>query len=86
MSHYVGAAWKVADADAKVFSVAFYEQLLGAARATMGQALTHARNAVWDSHPDVPLERRGTTWAAYQHYGDPGDQIVVDQEGGTDGS
>jgi hypothetical protein len=86
VSHYVGAAWKVADADAKVFSVTFYKQLLGAARATMGEALTQARNAVWESHPDVPIERRGTTWAAYQHYGDPGDRIVVDQKGGRGGS
>ena len=80
-ANYVGAAWMVADDDAALFSTTFYEHLLGPERDTIGDAITKARNAVWEDHPEEP----GTTWAAYQHYGDPTDQLLVDEHGGGGG-
>lgn len=74
-ANYLGAAWMVADEEATLFSTTFYDHLL-AKRDTIGDAITNARNAVWKKHPD------GTTWAAYQHYGDPTDQLLVDERGG----
>ncbi|MDQ6947580.1 MAG: CHAT domain-containing protein [Actinomycetota bacterium] len=86
VANYVGAAWKVADGDAAVFSTSFYEHLLGK-RDTLGDALTAARNDVWDHHPGAGgPDDRGTTWAAYQHYGDPTDRLLVDEDGGDGGS
>ena len=87
VTNYVGAAWKVSDADARLFSTTLYTQLLGPTQATLGDALTAARRAVWEAHadPEGP-EDRGTTWAAYQHYGDPTDQLVVEEKVDDDGS
>ena len=85
VTNYVGAAWKVSDADAELFSITFYRQLLGTTRASMGDALTAARSAVWDSHGGTDPPERGTTWAAYQHYGDPTETLVVEQRGPTVG-
>lgn len=75
-ANYVGAAWMVADEDATLFSTTFYQHLLGE-RDAIGDAITKARNAVWKESP------KGTTWAAYQHYGDPTDQLLVDERGGN---
>ncbi|HET9443701.1 MAG TPA: CHAT domain-containing protein [Acidimicrobiales bacterium] len=79
VAHYVGAAWPVADDDARLFATTLYERLLGPARADLGEAMTAARSEVWDSHAGAP-EERGTTWAAYQHYGDPTDHILAVDE------
>jgi hypothetical protein len=80
-TNYIGAAWAVDDEDAVLLSTTFYELLLGEG-ATVGEALLAARNAVWKRHagadPPTPV---GTTWAAYQHYGDPNDRALAAADG-----
>ncbi|HKQ60761.1 MAG TPA: CHAT domain-containing protein, partial [Candidatus Polarisedimenticolaceae bacterium] len=64
--NYVGTAWEVSDEGAILFAEVVYGQLLGAARATLGQALLEARLAL-----AAKDEAYGALWLAYQHYGDP---------------
>jgi hypothetical protein len=80
VGHFVGASWRVPDGNARDFAVHFYEQLLGegeAPRENVGQALLAARREQWlssRSGPQATPEQRNA-WAAYQHYGDPGDGL-----------
>ena len=60
----IAAGWPVDDRAARVFATNFYEKLLGGS--TFIDAVHAARRAAWDA------DRSGTTWAAYQCYGDPG--------------
>lgn len=78
VSNYIGAAWPVADDDAVRFSKELYLRLLGPSADTIGEAVTAARRAVWDGHDG--LGDRGTTWMAYQHYGDPSDRVRQHEE------
>jgi hypothetical protein len=80
VGHFVGASWRVPDGNAREFAVRFYERLLGegeAARENVGQALLGARREQWTSSrrrlQATPEQRNA--WAAYQHYGDPGDGL-----------
>lgn len=73
VSNYVGAAWPVDDGDAERFSKTLYDHLLGRSPDTIGEAVTAARRAVWEGRDG--LGDRGTTWMAYQHYGDPSDRV-----------
>jgi hypothetical protein len=57
----VAAGWPIADAAAKTFAVTFYTDML--AGRTFGDAVGHARRRT--------AGYGGTTWAAYQCYGDP---------------
>jgi len=80
VGHFIGASWRVPDGNAREFAVRFYERLLGegeAARENVGQALLEARREQWTSsrsRPQATPEQRNA-WAAYQHYGDPGDGL-----------
>jgi CHAT domain-containing protein len=80
VGHFVGASWRVPDGSAREFAVRFYERLLGegqVARENVGQALLEARHEQWTtsrSRPQATPEQRNA-WAAYQHYGDPGDGL-----------
>jgi hypothetical protein len=80
VGHFIGASWRVPDGNAREFAVRFYERLLGegeAARENVGQALLGARREQWTSshsRPQATPEQRNA-WAAYQHYGDPGDGL-----------
>jgi hypothetical protein len=80
VGHFIGASWRVPDGNAREFAVRFYERLLGegeAARENVGQALLGARREQWTSshsRPQATPEQR-SAWAAYQHYGDPGDGL-----------
>jgi hypothetical protein len=80
VGHFIGASWRVPDGSAREFAVRFYERLLGegeAARENVGQALLEARREQWTSsrrRPQATPEQRNA-WAAYQHYGDPGDGL-----------
>ena len=57
----VAAGWAVDDDAARVFAGRFYDSLLLSRRFI--DAVADARHATW--------KRGGTTWAAYQCYGDP---------------
>jgi CHAT domain-containing protein len=60
----VAAGWAVNDDEAMAFARSFYAALLDGR--PFGDAVREARRAAWNP------ERPGTTWAAYQCYGDPG--------------
>ena len=61
----VVAGWAVNDRTARIFALAFYEQLFQQKRA-FGDAIFQARQRVWKEAPaDI-------TWGAFQAYGDPG--------------
>jgi hypothetical protein len=57
----------VGDEQAVAFAVTFYERLV--AGAPMRDAMQAARRRVFES-------AAGSTWGAYQHYGDPDDVLV----------
>jgi len=65
--NYVGSGWPVDDEQAGTFAAAFYERLF--AGEAMREALQAARQKIFD-------ESLGSTWGAYQHYGDPEDVLV----------
>lgn len=65
--NYVGSGWPVDDEQAGTFAAAFYERLF--AGDTMREALKEARQRIF-------AEMLGSTWGAYQHYGDPDDVLI----------
>jgi hypothetical protein len=72
VSDYIGAAWEVPSAPAKLFATEFYTALLsGGPSSTIGAAVQRARKALHDQR-----KKLGGAWAAYQHYGDPTRVIV----------
>ena len=85
VGHFVGASWRIPDDMARTFAVSVYRHLLGegqVGRDTLGRALLQARREQWKAVPREPgappgqwsAEQRNA-WAAYQHYGDPGDGL-----------
>jgi hypothetical protein len=64
--NYLGTGWTVDDDQALRFAKAFYRQLLR--NAPLAEAVSTARKAVFD-------EQTGSTWGAYQFYGDPNDRL-----------
>jgi hypothetical protein len=72
IQNYIGAGWAVDDGQALDLAVAFYRHALGVGTkgnriytsppATLGRALAKARRLLLN-------QGGGTTWAAYQHYG-----------------
>ena len=71
VSDYVGTAWEVPSKPAVRFASLFYKGLLRGAGGkgaplTYGEALRVARRGLYDNAKSF-----GTTWGAYQHYGDP---------------
>ncbi|APW38026.1 hypothetical protein RD110_13165 [Rhodoferax koreense] len=60
----IAAGWAVEDGPAEIFATTFYEVLLRGERFI--DAVAAARSAAWRANP------QGSTWAAYQCYGDPG--------------
>jgi hypothetical protein len=65
--NYVGSGWPVDDEQAGTFAAAFYERLF--AGDTMREALKEARQRIF-------AQMLGSTWGAYQHYGDPEDVLI----------
>jgi len=65
--NFVGTGWPVDDEQAVAFAVTFYERLVEGA--PMRDAMQAARRRVFES-------AAGSTWGAYQHYGDPDDVLV----------
>ena len=60
----VAAGWEVRDDAARTFAETFFQHLVGRGR-SFGEALSMARAAAFEQHPDC------NTWGAYQAYGDP---------------
>lgn len=58
---YVGTLWELQDAGSATFAASFYRALVGGA--TLGKAMTAARDAAFGAYP--------FTWANYVVYGDP---------------
>ena len=81
--HYIGASWVLPDDLAEQFATTFYGHLLGLdgrVQETIGRSLCAARRELFDRRgPDAAssLPERWSAWAAYQHYGDPGDLMTT---------
>ncbi len=58
IQNYIGTGWPVADDPAVTFAATFYEEALTGK--TLGEALSTARGEIL---------HEGSTWGAYQHYG-----------------
>ncbi len=65
--NYLGSGWPVNDTQASTFAAEFYRQVLD--EATLGKAMQEARRKIFD-------ESLGSTWGAYQLYGNPRDVLV----------
>jgi hypothetical protein len=66
IQNYIGAGWPVEDIPAVEFASVFYQNAL--AGETLGDSLAAARNAI---------KRQGSTWGAYQHYGQVNARLVI---------
>jgi CHAT domain-containing protein len=67
VQNYLGTGWTVDDAQAAKFAKIFYKALFE--NESLGDAVASARAAIFD-------EPIGSTWGAYQLYGDPSDALV----------
>ncbi|HKO44835.1 MAG TPA: CHAT domain-containing protein [Pyrinomonadaceae bacterium] len=65
IQNYIGTGWQVGDGDALQFAQTFYEEALKGR--LLGDALASARQEIFDS---------GSTWGAYQHYGQSNARII----------
>lgn len=74
----VAAGWAVDDSAAVTFASTFYGEMLER-RATFGDAVRSARDAVFRNHSST------NTWAAYQCYGNPGFSLADAEERDDDG-
>lgn len=63
--NYIGTGWPVEDLPAVTFATVFYENVLQGER--LGDALSTARQRILDN---------GSTWGAYQHYGQVAARLV----------
>ena len=68
----IAAGWTVDDGAAQRFAEVFYDKLF--ARCSFGEAVLEARRAVYESFSHT------NTWGAYQCYGDPAYQLLLDGE------
>ncbi|EWT02401.1 hypothetical protein N865_06035 [Intrasporangium oryzae NRRL B-24470] len=66
----VACGWAVDDGAASTFASSLYAALLDGE--PFGEAVSKARTATWEQHPDV------NTWGAYQCYGDPDFRLARD--------
>jgi len=65
--NYLGTGWAVDDGQAERFAMGFYSQLL--ANQPLGDAVSSSRLAIFE-------EKAGSTWGAYQFYGDPSERLL----------
>jgi pimeloyl-ACP methyl ester carboxylesterase len=75
VQNYIGTGWHVDDAAALEFATVFYTEALSGNE--LGNSLSKARIAILDS---------GSTWGAYQHYGQATAKLIAPPEehsGGT---
>ena len=66
IQNYIGTGWPVADDPAVMFATTFYEETLKGE--TLGEALARAREQILSE---------GSTWGAYQHYGQVDARLVT---------
>jgi pimeloyl-ACP methyl ester carboxylesterase len=64
--NYLGTGWTVDDEQALRFAATFYRNLLD--NKLLAEALSEARGAIFE-------DLTGSTWGAYQFYGDPNDRL-----------
>jgi CHAT domain-containing protein len=70
--NYIGTAWPVNDEGAILFARTLYETLLAPnGTGCLGDAILAARRALHQQESAY-----GALWAAYQHYGDPGFELL----------
>jgi CHAT domain-containing protein len=79
--HFIGASWSIPDNEARTFATSFYAALLGGGGGdplSVGRAIRLSRQILWEQAKKAKstLPERRCAWAAYQHYGDPGDQLI----------
>jgi pimeloyl-ACP methyl ester carboxylesterase len=74
IANYVGAGWPVGDAAAVTFASTFYDLILRGQ--TLGEAMSQSRRAILSL---------GSTWGAYQHYGQVHTRLVAPGGGGGGG-
>ncbi|MGH3688242.1 MAG: CHAT domain-containing protein [Pseudonocardiaceae bacterium] len=79
--HFIGASWGLPDGAARMFATSFYAALLGSggvAPLSVGQAMRRSRRILWEDAKQATsaTPERRYAWAAYQHYGDPGDHFL----------
>ncbi|MFG5380105.1 CHAT domain-containing protein [Yoonia sp. R2-816] len=74
----IAAGWAVDDAAADLFAKEFYDSMLNGW--SFGDAVHHARMAVFKHHPDT------NTWGAYQCYGDPEYRFKEPKDGTRNGN
>lgn len=65
VQNYIGTGWEVDDGAAVEFAAVFYDQAMNGA--FLGDALAAARKKIF---------KRGSTWGAYQHYGQANVRLV----------
>lgn len=65
VQNYIGTGWPVVDGTATTFAEIFYKRALSGA--LLSDALADARNEIFD---------QGSTWGAYQHYGQSTSRLV----------
>lgn len=79
VGHFVGTSWRIPDNAARVFASTFYGLLLGTDGThpvAAGEALRRARSRLYrEVRPGADVPEVATAWAAYQHYGEPGDMF-----------
>jgi len=66
IENYLGSGWPVDDEAAVRFATKFYEETLRSQ--TLSEAIAEARHGILGE---------GSTWGAYQHYGEAGARLVV---------
>lgn len=70
--NFIGSGWPIGDQQAAGFAETFYEHALGPTPRLL-DALTASRKSTF-------AEGIGATWGAYQHYGNPGDQLYKNRD------
>jgi CHAT domain-containing protein len=75
VQNYIGTGWPVDDAAALEFAKVFYSEALSGSE--LGSSLSKAREAILTS---------GSTWGAYQHYGQATAKLIVPSEEHSRGS
>ena len=71
VQNYIGTGWAVDDAAAVEFAQVFYKRAMNGK--LLGDALAEARRTIFNS---------GSTWGAYQHYGQSNARIVQESQAG----
>jgi hypothetical protein len=72
--NYLGTGWTVDDGQAERFATLLYGQLL--MNLNLGESVSAARDGIFK-------EETGSTWGAYQLYGNPGECLLPRESDGN---